>query len=140
MDISDWVKSLSDAGVESPYLDRLRRKLAPKQRPDALAGLQQEILSEMAAALGRSETLLDEALLRCDVAGQRIDELSERAANGEDVGAELARAYDEYADARETAHQRKWELVVHREALGIRRHEPVLSQFYPIPPERRRPG
>lgn len=105
-----------------------------------MQALQREIIGEMAAALGRAETLLDEALLRCELAGRHLDALEARKQRGEDVELELSRAFDEFEQTRTAAHRRRWELVVHREALGIRRHEPVLSELYPIPAERRPPG
>lgn len=135
--IRDLVESLSGAGVQSPYLDRLREKTRAKSPDEGLKGLQQEILGEMAAALGRSETHVDEALLQCELIGREIDELEARRARGEAVGAELDRAIDAFNAARAMAQRRRWELMVHREALGILRHD-VLSQFYPIPHSRER--
>jgi hypothetical protein len=46
------VRQLTDAGYESPYLDRLRARVDPAQAQDTL---EQEIIREMASALGRAE-------------------------------------------------------------------------------------
>jgi hypothetical protein len=81
---------------------------------------------------------VDEALLRCELGSRRIEELERRERAGEPVGAELDAAIDAFDAERETAKRRLWELVVQREALGIRRHA-MLDRFYPIPPPRKRP-
>ena len=39
-----------------------------------------------------------------------------------------------YNQQRENAIRTRWELMIHREALGFRRHE--LEKFFPIPPPR----
>jgi hypothetical protein len=137
--IRELIESLSDSGLESPYLDRLRARVRGRSDNQALAGLQQEILGEMAAALGRAETHVDEALLRCEVVGRRIDELERRRSTGEAVEGELSKAIDEFNAEREVAGRRLWELLVQREALGIRRHA-MLERLYPIPPARRPPS
>lgn len=137
--IRDLIQSLSDSGIESPYLERLRKRVGSSAREGALKSLQQEILGEMAAALGRAESHVDEALLHCDLIAREIEALEEREAHGEAVGPELERKIADFNQARATAERRRWELMVHREALGIRRHD-ALSQHYPIPAERARPA
>jgi hypothetical protein len=118
------VGELKDRGYQSPYLDRLRQRLDVEQ---AHATLEQEIVQEIAAALGRTATKLDYALLRLELAERDL-----RAAASDDVAACAAR----FDALREEALQARHELLIHREAVGIRRND-VLEQLYPIPPRRR---
>jgi hypothetical protein len=119
------VSELKDSGYQSPYLDRLRQRLDVEQ---AHATLEQEIVQEIAAALGRTATKLDYALLRLELAERDL----RAAASDDDVAACAAR----FDALREEALQARHELLIHREAVGIRRND-VLEQLYPIPPRRR---
>jgi hypothetical protein len=118
------VRALQDRGYESPYLDRLRRRLDPEQ---AQATLEQEIVQEIAAALGRAAAKLDHALLRLELAGKDLD-----AATDDAERAECAARFEEL---RGQALQARHELLIHREAVGIRRNE-ILDALYPIPRRR----
>ena len=89
--------------------------------------LEQEIVQEIAAALGRTAAKLDYALLRLELAARDLD-----AAAGDEVAACAAR----FDALREEALRARHELLIHREAVGIRRND-VLEQLYPIPPRRR---
>ena len=118
------VRELKDNGYESPYLDRLRARLDPAE---AIARLETEIVQEMAQALGRTEDKLNHALLRLELAGRKVDaapDASTRAARV--LASNLLRA--EAIEARR-------DLVIHREAIGIRRNR-ILEEIYPIPPRR----
>lgn len=131
------VEELSRAGYESPYLDRLRRKLDLDQ---AQWDLEVEVRREMASALGRAEAKVNVALLRLERIGRELDVL---AAERDDTPAWRERVdarVEDFNRERRDAQRCLWELVIHREALGIRRNE-ILREFYPIPPKRRRcPG
>jgi hypothetical protein len=116
------VRTLVDAGYESPYLDRLRRRVDVEQ---AHASLEQEIIREMAGALGRAEDKLNAALLRVQLAGDAVA----AAPSGE----ERRRRALEFNACRREAEAARWELVIQREAVGIRRND-VLERLYPIPP------
>lgn len=116
------VRELRDAGIESPYLDRLRA------RHDVAAAqeeLEKEIIHEMAQALGRAGEKVDVALLRLDLAGKAL-----AAATDPGERARLAAAFNALRDAALTA---RLELRIHREAVGIRRND-ALDREYPIPP------
>lgn len=116
------VRELRDAGIESPYLDRLRA------RHDVAAAqeeLEREIIHEMAQALGRAGEKVDVALLRLDLAGKAL-----AAATDPGERARLAAAFNALRDAALTA---RLELRIHREAVGIRRND-ALDREYPIPP------
>ncbi|GAB4248874.1 hypothetical protein [Deferrisoma sp.] len=121
------VDQLTDEGYESPYLDRLRRRLGVYQ---AQRELEKEILQEMAAALGRAEEKVLVALLELELLGRQVDRLEAEGAE------DLAEAVLRFNAKRREARQRLWELVIHREALGFRNHR-ILDEFYPIPPPRR---
>jgi hypothetical protein len=118
------VRELRDEGYESPYFDRLRKRLDVYEQ---LEQLEKEIVREMAAALARTEEKVLVALLRLDLAGRDCD----RAADpGE--RARLARRFNEL---REAALAARHELLIHREAVGFRRNE-ILETTYPVPPRR----
>jgi len=119
------VAELTDSGYQSPYLDRLRSRLDVEQ---AQATLEQEIVAEIAAALGRTAAKLDHALLRLELAGRALD-----AATEPDARAACAARFEE---CRQEALRARHELLIHREAVGIRRND-VLETLYPIPPRRR---
>lgn len=118
------VTELTDSGYQSPYLDRLRQRLDVEQ---AHATLEQEIVAEIAAALGRTAAKLDHALLRLEVAGRELGRAADPAA--------CAEAAARFETLRRDALQARHELLIHREAVGIRRNE-LLGTLYPIPPRR----
>ncbi len=118
------VSELKDSGYQSPYLDRLRQRLDVEQ---AHATLEQEIVQEIAAALGRTAAKLDYALLRLELAGREVESAGP---------AHAADAVARFNALRDEALQARHELLIHREAVGIRRND-VLEQLYPVPPRRR---
>ena len=117
-------RELRGEGFESPYLDRLEQRL---DVAEAQEQLEKEIVREMASALGRTEEKLLVALLEHDVAARDVDRAGEMGAREAAL-----RRFDERRDA---ALQARYELLVHREAVGIRRNQ-VLESLYPIPPRR----
>ncbi len=119
------VAELKERGHESPYLDRLRARLDVEQ---AQASLEREILQEIASALGRTEAKLNFALLRLELAARDLDD-----APG---GAERAACGARFEAVRMEALRARHELLIHREAVGIRRND-LLETLYPIPPRRR---
>ncbi len=125
------VESLKARDYESPYLDRLSRRLEAQSKVRSSLGVKQlerEILEEMAYALGRAEDKLNVALLELQVAGDEVD----AAADDE----ERAEKLEAYGERWARAERVRWEFLIHREALGFRRHEDV-DRFYPLPPRRR---
>lgn len=114
------VQELKDQGYESIYLDRLRASLDVEQQH---AILEKEIVQEMAYALGQSAAKVDHALLELELLRRELatsDSAEEREA--------LRRAIDA---KRDEALARRRDLLIHREALGIRRND-VLEKLYPI--------
>lgn len=118
------VAELKDRGHESPYLDRLRARMDVEQ---AQSSLEREIIQEIAAALGRTEEKLNYALLRLELAAHELNAASD---------AERAAAGAHFDLMREEALRARHELLIHREAVGIRRND-LLETLYPIPPRRR---
>ena len=119
------VTGLKERGYESVYLDRLEQRLDVEAAHEVL---EQEIVAEMAAALGRSAAKVDLALLRLELAAKDID-----AAADDD---ERARLVARFNALRAEALRARHELAIHREAVGFRRnHE--LDRLYPVPGPRR---
>jgi hypothetical protein len=119
------VAGLKERGYESVYLDRLQQRLDVEAAHEVL---EQEIVAEMAAALGRSAAKVDLALLQLEVAGRELE-----AAEDAD---ERARLVVRFNVLRAAALRARHELAIHREAVGFRRnHE--LERLYPIPSPRR---
>jgi hypothetical protein len=119
------VTGLKERGYESVYLDRLEQRLDVEAAHEVL---EQEIVAEMAAALGRSAAKVDLALLRLELAARDID-----AAADDD---ERARLVARFNALRAEALRARHELAIHREAVGFRRnHE--LDRLYPVPGPRR---
>jgi hypothetical protein len=119
------VTELTDSGYQSPYLDRLRSRMDVEQ---AHATLEQEIVAEIAAALGRTASKLDHALLRLELAGRDLEGLADTEAR--------ATCAARFETLRQEALQARHGLLIHREAVGIRRND-LLETLYPIPPRRR---
>lgn len=118
------VRELSRSGFESPYLDRLKRKVDVEL---ATEELEKEIVQEMASALGRAGDKVDYALLRLDLVARAIEE----APTPQERREKIAR----WNELREEAIEARYELRIHREAVGIRQNR-VLESMYPIPPRR----
>ena len=114
------VEELKDQGYESIYLDRLRATLDVEQQHGIL---EKEIIQEMAYALGQSAAKVDHALLELELLQGEMEqcESAERRAS-------LERAI---RLKRHEALERRRQLLIHREALGIRRND-VLHRLYPI--------
>ena len=123
------VDELVAIGHQSPHLEKLRQRLG---RAYDHAGLEQELASEMAYALGQSEEKLLVALLELERAGLALN----RARPGT---AEHDAAAERFNALRRDALTRRWELQIHREALGFL-HNQVLDELYPVPPAVPRPG
>lgn len=121
------VEELKDQGYESVYLDRLRANLDVAQQH---AILEKEIVQEMAYALGRTAAKVDHALLQLELLQRELtDDLSP---------SRRAELLDLFRERREAAIRFRRDLLIHREAIGIRRND-ILERLYPIP-EVREPG
>jgi hypothetical protein len=120
------VAGLKERGYESVYLDRLEQRLDVEAAHEVL---EQEIVAEMAAALGRSAAKVDLALLHLELAGRDVDAATDAV--------ERARLVARFNTLRAEALRARHELAIHREAVGFRRNQ-ELERFYPIPASRGR--
>lgn len=107
---------------ESPYLDRLKARLGVAE---ISRSIEREILEEMAYALCRSSDKLNVALLEVDLARHEAT----HAASVELRRAKVA----QYHQRRREAMRARWEFIVHREALGLYRHD-IVDEEFPVPP------
>ena len=114
------VEELKDEGYESIYLDRLRANLDVEAQHGIL---EKEIVQEMAYALGRSAAKVDYALLELELLQNELGRCDSAARR-----ATLERAIE---SKRDEALRRRRDLLIHREALGIRRND-ILETLYPI--------
>lgn len=124
------VEDLTRRGHESPHLERLRQRLPVPAGLSGYRELEIELAQEMASSLGRAGEKVDVALLELEVLGQAVDEATTRG----DAAARAA-AVRAFNDKREHALKALWELKVHREAIGLRRHD-MLAQYYVVPKPR----
>ena len=115
------VEELKDQGYDSVYLDRLRASLDVAQQH---AILEKEIVQEMAYALGKSAAKVNHALLELELLQERL--------RADPTPEERDALLEAFAHKREEAVRLRRDLLIHREALGIRRNQ-VLEQLYPIP-------
>ncbi len=114
------VQELKDQGYESVYLDRLRASLDVEQQHGVL---EKEIIQEMAYALGKTAAKVDHALLELELLQREL------------CSATSSRRREELLEAirakQAEALERRRELLIHREALGIRRND-ILERLYPV--------
>jgi hypothetical protein len=118
------LESLTDAGIESPYLDRVRSRVDVAQ---GRLRLEREILQEIAQALGRAEDEVNLALAQF----QLMDAQIERECDDRKRTALI----ESFNRQRDLARHALLDLVIHREALGSYRNE-QLAAIYPIPPRK----
>jgi hypothetical protein len=119
------VRKLKADGFESKYLDRLAERIPGLRERH---GIEQEIMAEMAYALGQACNKVNFELLELDVLAAEID--------AEPNTERRARLVDAFNRKRFNARRARWELKVHREALGFLRND-ELEDIYPIPPKLR---
>ena len=118
------VEDLKRPEHDDPYLERLARRF---DTGNDARSLQRELIEEMGSALKRAEAKLVTAIEACVRAGDELD------GAGDSASREAARA--RYESRRSEAQRARWELVIHREALGLYRHDDV-DHHHRIPPRR----
>ncbi len=95
--------------------------------------LQEEIFRERAAVLARAGERLEEALEKLSrIEGRIAEALTAPGCEGRRING-MIRAYNRQREAVLTRH---YELIVTREALGLRHHQ-RLEEIYRIPPKKR---
>jgi dsDNA-specific endonuclease/ATPase MutS2 len=130
-------KGLSTREREAPsaHMDETRTKKILREH----AGLEGEILQEIAEALGNSGERLERALERLQESQSRIEELLRdlRDMPGGMENREIMGRYREevalYNELRRHALQSYRYLIIHREAVGFRNHK-LVQEKYQIPP------
>lgn len=95
------------------------------KRGEGFERLQQEVVKEKAAALGRAGERLEAAL----------DEARALAVDSEADPERRAARLCEYEAARRRAATARMMLLIQREAIGLRHHR-VVDQQFPEPPRR----
>ena len=93
------------------------------KRFDAPLSIEVEIQGEKAQALGRTGRAFEQELERLRTFEKQVSALS---------SSERARLEPEHQALRKRASRRLWFLIVHREALGLRRHDD-LYDVYQVP-------
>jgi hypothetical protein len=99
-------------------------------RGEAVRRVEEEIVREKSAVLGRAGERLERLLAEVAALGQRLD--AARRAGGDLTALEHA-----YNEAWWRARHARQVLLIQREAVGLRRHA-IVDQQFPEPP--RRPG
>jgi hypothetical protein len=128
-----------DTSDESVYSARLR---ATHDHRDAVEKIEDELMEEMAGALGRSGTKCDVLFLLLENQGKRCDEVA--ALISDAVGAEfeenkvaLQTAVTEFNRLRHDAENARRELIIHRQAVGFRQSNyEFVESHWPLPPRR----
>jgi hypothetical protein len=95
------------------------------RRGEGLERIDQEIVGEKAAALGRAGERLEQALAELTRVTAALDAAIEPAARQGLVA--------DYEAARARATQARLLLLIQREAVGLRHHR-IVDQQYPEPP------
>ena len=93
------------------------------KRFDAPLSIEVEIQGEKAQALGRTARAFEQELERLRAFEKQVSALS---------SSDRAKREPEHETLRKRASRRLWFLIVHREALGLRRHDD-LYDVYLIP-------
>jgi len=113
-----------------------RRQDAASKPRNTLAGIEREILEEIASQSGRYGDRLD-ALLR-DMTTLRqtiqpaIGQLQQAGVSAADACQALNASIAQYNQLRAQAQRVQHYLIIHREAMGFWNHDDVF-RFYPIP-------
>ncbi len=117
-------KSLrDDIKVTQSILNERNRDLQRSLRGRGRLTLEQEFMSEMASALGRAEAKILSAFDDLKVAQDELEQAS---------GEARASAVERYDQAYASAERALWEMIVHREAIGLRDSSEVRDTW-PIP-------
>jgi hypothetical protein len=96
-------------------------------RHQGLERVDEEILAEKAAALGRAGERLEQALAEVTRLAAALDAATELQAR--------QRLSGQYEEARARAARARLGLMIQREAVGLRHHR-IVDQQYPEPPRR----
>jgi len=96
---------------------------------DGIDKTQEELIEEMAKALGHSGHQLESVLVKL----KEIETLMDEALSTEEYNSLV----DQYNELHKLALVRREMLVIHREALGVFKHT-FIDLFYPIPAKKKK--
>jgi hypothetical protein len=97
--------------------------------------LQDEIMGEMAQALGNTAGKLQAAIAEAEQAKDTVLEI-EQQLRGEQKRQQLEIGIAVYQEARAKAMRRRHNLLVHRQACGFKvNNHSTVYRYYPIPPK-----
>ena len=103
---------------------------------ETLEKIEAEIKKEKAEALGRSGDRLSNALKALLILGEEIDARIKSALTlTPKIRQQLNRDIEFFNQKREEVLKFRYYLIVHREALGLRKHTEV-DRLFPVPPKR----
>ena len=117
-------RALKADGPGAPQVEQLRARFGVAESQQAL---EREIAQEIAAALGRAGAKVEQALARLAEAGRALDAAPDEL--------ERRHCLERFEACRRAALTARHELLIHREAVGIRRHGELERQF-PVPGRR----
>src|SRR5262245_7331066 len=118
-----WKRLLAELASNqgaSPRLERLRERFP---NAGSHASLARELLQEMASALGRAEGKVEASLGRLELESRAIEELVLASPHDDTWRTAMNARIAAFNRERDVALHCRWELLVHREALGFRRNE-----------------
>jgi len=113
-----------------------RRQDAASKPSNTLAGIEREILEEIASQSGRYGDRLDALLRDLTTLRQTIEpaigQLQQAGVSDADACQALNAGIAQYNQLRTQAQRVQHYLIIHREAMGFWNHDDVF-RFYPIP-------
>lgn len=122
-------RSVKNIEVKNEYLQKIRQVHDPAQH---IKTLEDELRSTMGKALGKQGDKILRALRNMQVELDRYHDLLETHSRSAPAVLERARQYNFYREQAKTA---RWELIVHRQAIGfIVNNHNFVSDKYPIRP------
>eukprot|EP00040_Diaphanoeca_grandis_P038679 m.257037 g.257037 ORF g.257037 m.257037 type:complete len:215 (+) comp34941_c0_seq1:243-887(+) len=133
---------------DSIYAARLAKVADPQAHIDMI---ENEILAEMASALGRTGKKCDHKFLLLERQGNVCNALLDNAAaiandcdddddDSTSINNELTAAIHKFNALRTDAEHARRDLVIHRQALGLRqKNNALVEKCWPLPPRRRVP-
>lgn len=124
------IQDENNTQTESVYAARLRAAHDPR---DNIQKIEEEVMEEMAGALGRTADKANYKFLVLERKGQEVDALVEAKANS----AEIEKAIGDFNRLRDDAEDARRELMIHRQALGFKTgNHALVSDMWPLPPKR----
>lgn len=124
--VQQLLQEVRRASSESEYKEQLGQRF-PEASTQGIAALQREIAEEIAYSLGKAGTKIERSI-------RLLNDLLERASRLNTSGLRLTEAerdelFDAFATERQLAERHVRDLLIQREALGLRRHDDVKERW-----------